>query len=400
MSTLSTKGFSTIVGSIAAGMQGRITSRFLNFAFGSMLRAMAEAYAGVLLWLQKQNLDTAKLTRLATSYGADVDSFLADFPLSGVTRIGATAATGLCQFGRYTASAAAIYVPVGGIVKTADGTQSFQVYADTTNGSYVASYTPPGATVATGGYIMPPQVGTVTAPVQGITAGSSGAPGANGNIAAGSIALVASNMPGVDTVTNAAAFTNGLDVESDASAKARFGLAVAGRGGGTPAAFQSAVANINPGMTAQILDGYDLNGTVDTGMVTVIVDDGSGNLSSDLLAQAQVAITDNVVGVRAAGIRVGVYAATVLLINVAANLTTKAGYDHNVVVAQVTAAVGLYINSLGQGATVSYFGLAAVIQAVPGVAEIIPTSYTLNGTTADIAGSAQTTPKLNTCSVS
>lgn len=400
MSTLQTKGFAQIVGSIAAGMQGRITSRFLNFALGSVLRGLAEAYAGVLLWVQKQNLDTAKLTRLATSYGPDVDSFIADFPLSGVARIGAQAATGLCTFGRVTAGPSTAYVPVGAIVQTSDGSQKFQVYADPTNGAYVASYQPPGSSVPTGGYAMPPQVGTVVAPVQSITIGVTGAPGANGNVAAGSIANIASSTPGVSTVTNPAAFTNGSDQESDASVKYRFGLAVAGRGGGTVAAFLSAIANIKVGMTCQILSGQNLDGSANPGTVSVIVDDGSGAVSPTLLAAARAALIDNGVGVRAAGIQVGVYPAVTLPISLVMQVTSLPGYQHPVVVAQVVAALGLYINGLGQGATVGYFALAGVAQRVAGVGEVIPSAYTLNGSTTDIIGTPQNTPKAASLTVS
>jgi len=393
LSTLQTRGFSQIVGSIAAGMQGRITSRFLNFAIGSMLRGLAEAVAGVALWLQKENLDTAKLTRFATSYGADVDSFVADFPLSGVTRLAAQPATGLCTFSRYTASGATVYVPVGAIVQTADGLQRFQVYADPANGAYVASYTAPGSLVATGGYAMPAQVASVIAPVQSITNGTTGAPGANGNVAAGAITNIASQTFGVDTVTNPAAFTNGIDVESDASVKYRFGLAVQGRGGGTAPAYLSAIANLKVGMTATVLQGQNLDGSTNLGMVSVIVDDGSGAISSALLAAAQSVISSDTSGVRAAGIRTGVYAAVTLPINVVMQVTSLPGYIHQNVVAAVSAALGLYINGLGQGATVGYFPLAGVAQRVTGVGEVIPASYSLNGGTADIVGTPQNTPK-------
>ncbi len=393
MSTLQTRGFSQIVGSIAAGMQGRITSRFLNFAIGSMLRGLAEAVAGVALWLQKENLDTAKLTRLATSYGGDVDSFVADFPLSGVTRLAAQPATGLCTFSRYTASGATVYVPVGATVQTADGSQRFQVYADPANGAYVASYTAPGSLVATGGYAMPAQVASVIAPVRSITNGTTGAPGANGNVAAGAITNIASQTFGVDTVVNPAAFANGIDVESDASVKYRFGLAVQGRGGGTVPAYLSAIANLKVGMTATVLQGQNLDGTTNLGMVSVIVDDGSGAISSALLVAAQSVISSDTSGVRAAGIRTGVYASVTLPINVVMQVTSLPGYIHQNVVAAAAAALGLYINGLGQGATVGYFTLAAVAQRVTGLGEVIPSSYTLNGGTADIVGTPQNTPK-------
>ena len=387
MSTLQTRSFSAIVESIAAGMQGRINA-FLNFAVGTWLRGLAEAYAGVSLWLQKLALDIQKLTRLATSQGDDIDSFIADFPLSGVTRLGAQAATGLVTFGRYTAGSATVVVPVGTQVKTGDGTQMFVVYADTTNPAYLASYTPAGAVLATGGYVMPPQVASVQAPVVAAVAGSAG------NAAAGAISLVSSNAPGVDTVTNAAAFTNGIDVESDDAVKARFRLAVQARGGGTEAAIRSAVANLKVGMTCEVLQNQDLNGNTVPGLNSVIVDDGSGALSDDLLAAAQAAVND----VRAAGVRTGVYAAVQQQVDIIMQIATAPGYDHNVAIAQVVAAIGLAVNATDQGAGLPYFSLIPVALSIAGVTSVL--SYSLNNGTAGIPGSAQTTIKVGEIEVS
>lgn len=395
MSILDTRSQATIVGTIAAGIQSRLTSAILNFAKGKVFRAIAEAYAGGGLWLQKEALQIATLTRLATSHGADIDTFLADFPLAGVTRLGAQAATGLCVFARYTAGPTVAYVPVGGQVRTQDGGQIFEVYADTSNPSFDASYGDAG------GYAIPAQVANVSAPVRGITnadetlfatsGGVSGGPGSNGNVGAGAIALVASSMPGIDAVTNPAALTNGFDVEGDVSVKARFALAVAGRGGGTEAAIRSAIANIKVGMTCVVLQNQDINGVFTPGAVSVIVDDGSGNLSAELLEAAQTAVF----GIYAAGARPGVYAAQSRLIDVVMQITTTPGYVHQNVVAKATAALGLAINGLGQGSGVEYFDLSTVVCNVPGCSGIVPGSYTLNGAATDIAGSPVYTPKAN-----
>ncbi len=51
MPTLPTQSFATIVQNTAAGIQGR-SSKLLNFAIGSTLRAIAEGFAGLFLWFQ------------------------------------------------------------------------------------------------------------------------------------------------------------------------------------------------------------------------------------------------------------------------------------------------------------------------------------------------------------
>ena len=365
-------------------MQGRVSSRFLNFALGSVFRALAEAVGGILLWFQAEALAIAKLTRLATSYGSDLDSFIADFPLSGVTRFGAQAATTIGTFSRYTSNAPAVYVPVGGQAKTGDGTQVFQVYADTTNSSFVASYG------LLGGYVIPAQVGSVQVPMISVTNGVTGAPGANGNVAAGAISLISSTMAGVDTVTNVGDVANGFDSEADESVKARFALAVQGRGGGTTDSIRSAIANIKAGMTCVILENQTPDGTVAPGYLTVIVDDGSGNLSNALLTAARVATN----ATRAAGIQgSAVFAATKTSANVVMQLVVAPGYVRQVVVAQVAAALTSYINGLGQDVGLAYFNLPGVARSVAGVTEIVPGSYTLNGGTADLIGTPSTTIK-------
>jgi hypothetical protein len=380
MSTLQTKSFSSLVGIIAAGMQGRINNRFLNFAIGSMLRGLAESVAGVLLNEQKQALDIAMQTRLATSFGPDVDSWLSDFGLTA--RLGASAATGLCTFSRYTAAPVAVYVPVGAVVRTQDGTLSFTVYADTTNASFIPSYGQGG------GYLLPASVSSVSVPVGCTTLGTVG------NVAASMITLTASNIPGVDTVTNPAAFTNAVDQEGDAQAKDRFVLNILGKSGGTAYAIRKAIANVKVGMQTDIIEFQDYDGTLDYGMTTVIVDDGSGALSNDLLTSCQLAVNDE----RAMGCRIGVYAGTAQLVDVTMQIATEAGYDHNFAVAQVVAALSLYLDDLSLGQGLSYFALIPVALSVPGVTQVL--AYTLNGGTSDISGSAYTTVKAGSFRIS
>ena len=379
MSTLPTRSQQQIVNNLAAGMQGRVGT-FLNFAIGSVLRAIAEAVGGVCLWLQGLALSIIKVTRLSTSEGSDVDTWLADFPL--IQRLGAQPATGQVTFSRYTAAPVAVYVPVGALVQTQDGSQRFTVYADTTNPSFVSSYG------AGGGYVIPASVSSVTVPVACTVAGQTG------NVIAGAIRLVASSISGVDTVANAAQFANGSDSETDEDTKARFILNVLGKSGGTRYSILAAIANVRVGMQASILEGVDYGGAVDYGMTTVIIDDGSGNVSQELVMACQAGVN----AVRAAGTRVGVYPATTQAANVTVQIATAAGYDHNFAVAQVVAAVSLALDELPQGQGLSYFALIPIILAVPGVTQIL--SYTINNSTAGITGSPYTTVKSGQLAIS
>lgn len=369
MAILPTRSFTTIVSSIAAGMQGRI-SIFLNFAAGSVLRAMAEAYAGVLLWLQGMVLAVAKLTRLATSYGVDADSWMTDWGL--ISRIGAVPATGIVTFSRFTPSGSAPVILAGATVETADGSVNYVVYADTTNFAY---------SVDAGGYVLPPQIASIDVPVQ---CTASGVPG---NALAGQITQITSEIQGIDAVTNAAAFTNGSDQETDEALKARFRLAISSLSKGTESAIELAIKSLRTGLECTIRSSADIDGTVDYGMVSVVVDDGSGNLPPDVLAACRAAVN----AVRAASIRVGVYAAVLNPVHIQLTVNSRPGYDNPTVRAQAAAAIAAGVNSLGLGQGLPYFTVGSWALAVPGVASI--DSLIVNGGLGDIAGDPRKTIK-------
>jgi uncharacterized phage protein gp47/JayE len=386
MATLPTQSFSAIVSNIAAGMQGRISS-FLNFAVGSILLAIAEAYAGVILWLQGMILSVAMLTRLSTSYGDDADSWAADFGI--IERIGAVAATGLVVFSRYTPSGAAPIIPIGAQVKTTDGTQVFQVYADTTNPAYSPSA---GGTQSApiAGYIMPAQVASLIVPVVNITpnpANGQNAPGSNGNVAAGTISIIATAIAGVDSVANTAAFTNGSDRETDPAFKARFRLAIASLSRGTPVALKFCIVSLQTNFQVQVLPSITYGGVSTPGFVTVIVDDGSGQISSALVTEAGNAVNAYI----AAGIRFGVYPAVRDNVKVQFTPTIAPGYYAPNVIAVASATIAANINALGLGNGIGYFNVGAWALAIPGITQI--DNLTVNGSTADIAGDPHKTSK-------
>ena len=376
MTVLNTRSKNTIVGNFAAGVQGRV-AQFVNFATGSVFLALAEAVAGVALWLQSLAITILKATRFSTSYGADADSFIADFGI--MTRLGAIAASGSVTFARYTATASTPQIPIGTLVKTGDGLQSFTVYADLSNNAYSA---------ALNAYVMAASTSSLNVPVVAVV------PGAAGNVAAGAASLIASAVAGVDTVNNAASFLNGSDFETDDALKARFVLTIAGLRDATEFAIGKAIAALGVGIQYQISSNTNADGSVNYGMVTVFVDDGSGAIPLALLTQCQAAVN----AVRAASIRTGVFAANILTANIAMAVVTGPGYLHATVVAQVVAALSVATNGLGLGKTLPYFSLASTALAVPGVTNI--TSVTLNGGIADLVPALGKTIKIGTLVVS
>ncbi|MDE2238447.1 MAG: baseplate J/gp47 family protein, partial [Rhodospirillales bacterium] len=189
------QNFSMLVEGMAASVQGAATT-LMDLTVGSVLRAILEANAALALWLQWLIVQTLSATRLATSSGADCDSFGADF---GFARLPAVAATGQVTFSRFTPTLQAL-IPVGSSVTTATNAQSFLVVADTTNPAYSA---------AQGGYVLAANISAVNALVVAAVAGTTG------NVQPGAVSLLSSAISGVDTVTNQSALAGGLDAESD-----------------------------------------------------------------------------------------------------------------------------------------------------------------------------------------
>ncbi|AOY90393.1 hypothetical protein BKK79_00040 [Cupriavidus sp. USMAA2-4] len=199
---ISTKDFTTLVREGVTAIQG-YAGALVDLTIGSILRAFVEANAAVVIWLQGLILQVLAITRAATSSGADLDSWVGDF---GVTRLMATYGTGHVTFARFTPTQQAV-VPLGATVQTKDGTQQYTVVADTTNPAYSGTL---------GGYVLPAGTASVSVPVVAVTAGAAG------NAVAGAVSVISGAIPGVDTVTNPAAFANGADAEKDAALRTRF----------------------------------------------------------------------------------------------------------------------------------------------------------------------------------
>ena len=364
MATLPTRSFSTIVQTIAAGVQGR-ASALIDFSTGSPLRAIAEAVAGTGLWLQALALQIVQAARLSTASGSDVDSFVADF---GVTRLGASYATGYVTYSRFTAAATSPFIPVGATVQTADGTQTFTVIADATNAAWSATLN---------GFSMTSLASTLTVLVQAITAGPTA------NAIAGTVTTMTSPIAGIDTVTNGATFTGGALAETDAALKSRFSLYILGLSKGDLYGVQSALANLNVSIAYQVVDGYQYGGALAPGFFYCVVDDGTGSPSSTFLASATTAVK----AVKPLGVQFAVYAPTIVTANVGMILTTAAGYSHTAVVASVASLLATNVAALGLGAALPYGKLYAWAFGVAGVADV--NSVTLNSGTSDLAANAQ-----------
>ena len=368
------RNFSTLVEQTAAAVQGS-AAQLLDFTTGSVLRALLEANASLALWLQWLTMLVLQTTRLATSSGSDVDSFGADF---GMTRLTAVAAQGSVTFSRYTPTMAAL-IPTGTTVTTSDSTTQFTVGTDSTNAAWSASQN---------GYLLGAGVASVTVPVIATVAGSAG------NVLAGTISLVTSALPGIDTVTNALSLTGGLDAETDDAFRLRFQSFINSRTRATVQAVNYATTSIQQGVNCTVQENTDGNGDFRPGKFLVTVDDGSGSPPATLLTSIQAAVDV----VRPVGSIFAVNAPTVLPANISLTLSIAQGSNNATAIAAVNSAIGTFVNTLPVGSSLPFTRLAQLAyDASPAVTNV--TGLTLQGGTADLAASPATVIKLGSLAI-
>jgi uncharacterized phage protein gp47/JayE len=363
MATLPSKSFTAIVEQIATGIQGR-ASALINFAIGSTLRALAEGVAGVILWLYTLILQVSLTTRAATSQGADLDSFVNDY---GVTRVGAQTATGLLTYSRFSAGSSQPFIPVGASVQSADGTQVATVVASATNPNFSASLN---------GYTMPLVATSISVPAANI------AGGAAGNVSAGSFTVSTTAITGIDAVTNAAAFSNGADAETDTALRARFQTYILGLAKGTAYGLAYAIKSLAVNVFYSLVEFQDYSGAAVPGYFYVVCDDGSGAPSAAFVS----AVSGAMASVRPLGVQGAVYATTAVTVNASLTLAIAAGYDRPTLVSAVQTLIGNNIGALDQGAGMDFGHLYSWALSIPGVIGL--TGVTLNGLSGDAANIA------------
>jgi uncharacterized phage protein gp47/JayE len=371
---LSLQNFTTLMQNMAAAVQSA-AAQLLDLTVGSTLRAVLEANASVALWIQWLILLVLQTTRAATSTGSDLDSWMADFAL---TRLPAVPATGVVTFTRFTTIGTAL-VPVGSLVRTSDGTQTFVVSVDTTNTSWNAGQN---------GYVMASTAATMDAPVTAQVAGSAG------NVQAGVITLLASAIPGIDAVGNAAAFANGLDAETDAAFRSRFQNYIDSRSRATALAVGYAVNSIQQGLVYKIQENQDPAGNQLMGSFVVTVDDGSGYPSATLLSTVQTAVDS----VRPVGSIFTIQPPAVISVNVVLTLTTTGSTTSTQLAGPVGSALTVFINSLPIGASLPISRIAQLAYAVSGAISNV-TQVQLNAASIDITPPANGVVKVGLVTV-
>lgn len=356
---LSLQSFSTLVQGMAATVQAS-ASQVLDFTVGSTIRALLESSASIALWMQWLILLVLQTTRAATSNGADLDTWMADFSL---TRLPAVAASGIVTFSRNSAQVGAV-VPTGALVRTADGTQTFCVIADASLPSWNSTAS---------SYVLGPGVNALNIPVVAQVTGSAG------NVQAGTITLLATALAGVDSVVNPSAFVNGMDAETDAAFRLRFQTYLSSLSRATLGAVRQAIASVQQGLSYVIQENQNIGGLPQLGNFVVVVDDGSGFPVSSLLSMVQGAVE----AVRPIGTTFAVIPPTVVQANISLSVTVAASNSVTGVTPAISAAVSAFINLLPVGTSLPASRIIQIAyDASPDVVNV--TQVLLNGSPADL----------------
>lgn len=332
----------------------------LDFTVGSDFRALIEANMGNSLWLQALITALLAVTRLSTSSGNDVDTFVGQF---GLTRIPAVPSSGPVTFSRFTFTMVA-NIPVGTVVYSTANQVSYAVYADPTNSYYNGLLN---------AYVIPADTQAIQVPVIALTAGLVG------NLLANQINTISSVLVNVDTVTNASAFVNGLDPESDSSLKQRFVLYLASLSRATLQAIEFAVSSVIGVVRYIVVENENLSNVTQLGYFYVVIDDGTGNASSQLIANVAASVEQY----RGLTIAYSINAPVPLPINITAHVFTDGSVPDSTVQEEVITSLSAYILSQGFQTLFAYSRIPALIYGSDSSITDV-TSYTLNSGTSDI----------------
>lgn len=249
----------------------------------------------------------------------------------GLARGSPTPATGAVTFSIAEAASSDIEIPSGTVVGLSDESILFET---SESGTLVAGET------------------SVTIPIVAQEAGSSG------NASGGTITLIVSSLPGIETISNEAALTGGGDTETDTELRIR---AMTHRpvARGTKLALESALLALDGVSDVSIVEDTDAH------TATAYVSGGTGTEISAAIEET-----------RPCGIAVSWDYATPLPINVTVTVVGVAGISGSVVEDQVDSAISGWLGERGIGEDLSYYDLLLAIAACSYVSNVSSLSFT------------------------
>ena len=350
-----------LVGELLLYYQG-LSARVTDFRPGGVLRTLYEGVA-----LQLETLTAAFFAAVQQQQEEAV------YAAWGFPRAPAVPATGGLTVELQPGYGQPVRVPAGWQVRVPGSTQQvYTVLPDPVNGDWTVS----------------PSAGALTVPIRCLT------PGAVGNVPARAVTEPLQPLAGVARVYNAVALVTGRDAASDTERRQQFALYVQGLARATVAGLRYAAlatrrtdpqGNLleevrkaavveGPAGPLTLLGGQPLQ--LALGQVALFVANGQGgqSTSQDLVQAVQRAVDGYVDasgklvdGYRPAGVRVTVYPAVELGVNVSGTLTLAPGADPLATRAQAEYVLRDWLAAREIGEAVSPSQLVAALRRVEGV---------------------------------
>jgi hypothetical protein len=214
--------------------------------------------------------------RASTSVGVDLDTWLDDF---GFERLSAKAPSGEVTFTVNDETGANI--PVGSTISSSNNSAVYSVVADLEHMYFDSVHNR---------YEVPIGISSVNVPVLATLAGIAY------NVGKGVLTNIVTPVSGVTAVTNNQAIANGLNVEGDPEARARFKTFILSLGRANESSIILAIQSVL-GANADfvLLENSDASGNDRDNFFTVVAENGSGSLS-DVEQSALIAAINKVKG--------------------------------------------------------------------------------------------------------
>lgn len=286
-------------------------SEITDFSEGSMHDILAGALSAGLNEISELIITEFSKTFFDLASGADLDKLAVDHFGDRFARPLASNATGEITFSRPNIDSGDVVIPIGTIVKTAKDANGEEIRFETTEALTMT------------GLSLVVQIRAVIG-------------GVSGNVGLGKIIVLESTLsdPNV-SVTNAANMAGGTDSPEDADYREIIKSLIRSLAGATEAAIvgaalaTSGVALAKPITVERVVIDYDI-GTSDIlsgaeffriPYVRLYIADASGNSSQGLID----AVAANLVGVRAAGVRIEVLGAVAVALNWTGSISLNAG---------------------------------------------------------------------------
>jgi len=316
---------------------------------------------------------------LSTATGTGLDSKAEDY---NTYRKQGVASTGTFQFNKLVAATTSIPIARGSTITT----------IPTPNSTAIQFTTNADATLNIGATSV--QVSATCTQV-----------GSIGNLPATTQFLIASSIPGIDSVTLTADITDGIDTESDDSLRSRAQNAFNGLALGTPAWYQAQVLSIVGITSATVVGQY----TTPTGVGVYVAGPNNTIPSSATIQAAQTLLNGSVPQLDVPY----VLAPTALPINISLTLTVTPGTDSATAQANAEAALATFVNTVPLGGIGTFTANGIVTQMTGtlypsainaqalGVQGALDTSSVLiNGSSSALALQPQQLPQAGTMTVS